>query len=41
MTSGAGQPENLTRIVVQGSINTPRELTRLTVDPLRSWRVLL
>jgi hypothetical protein len=31
----AGQPDNLTRIVVQGSTNVPHEWTKLTVDPSR------
>jgi hypothetical protein len=29
----AGMPDNLTRIVVQGSTNVPHEWTKLTVDP--------
>jgi hypothetical protein len=31
----AGQPDNLTRIVVQGSTNVPHEWTKLKVDPSR------
>jgi hypothetical protein len=31
----AGQPDNLTRIVVQGSTNAPHEWTKLKVDPSR------
>jgi hypothetical protein len=31
----AGQPDNLTRIVVQGSTNLPHEWTKLTVNPAR------
>ena len=32
----AGQPDNLTRIVVQGSTNQPRLWTKLEVDPSRA-----
>jgi hypothetical protein len=31
----AGQPDNLTRIVVQGSTNIPHEWPKLTVNPAR------
>jgi hypothetical protein len=31
----AGQPDNLTRIVVQGSTNVPHEWTKLKLDPSR------
>jgi hypothetical protein len=31
----AGMPDNLTRVVVQGSTNLPHEWTKLRVDPSR------